>query len=154
MRFSRTDISKHARNNVYIYIYVRVCVRVSMGRKEPSSHGRWKRHTARIYSDRTWGRERGKERRRVVIRYLGGGGEGRLCQQLSDNGLALQITSFCVNVLARWLDYTPWSRAKTLSFRCIVDSNSRFPSCSSSFWMLFNFNDRAMGTGLDDNSMT
>lgn len=40
---------------------------------------------------RTRGREGGEERRRVVIRYLGGG-EGRLCQQLSGNGLALQIT--------------------------------------------------------------
>lgn len=78
---------------------------------------------------RTRGREGGKERRRVVIRYLGGG-EGRLCQQLSGNGLALQIT-FCVNVLTyRWLDYTQWSRAKLSSF--FVASNSRFPSCSFS----------------------
>lgn len=127
MRSSRTDISKHARNNMYIYIYIYV---LSMGRKEPSStridDGNV---TQRGFTAQDARKGGGKERRRVVIRYLGGG-EGRLCQQLSGNGLALQIT-FCVNVLTyRWLDYTQRSRAKLSSF--FVASNSRFPSCSFS----------------------
>lgn len=119
-----------------------MCVCVIDGTKGAflNTDRRWRRHTARIYSvDRTRAREgERRERGRAVIRYLGGG-EGRLCQQLSGNRLALQITGFCVNVLThRCLDYTKWSRAKVCRF---VASNSRFPSSSVSSMLLI-INDR------------
>lgn len=128
-----------------------MCVCVIDGTKGAflNTDRRWRRHTARIYSvDRTRAREgERRERGRAVIRYLGGG-EGRLCQQLSGNRLALQITGFCVNVLThRCLDYTKWSRAKVCRF---VASNSRFPSSSVSSMLLI-INDR---TQREQNSTT
>lgn len=86
----REPIFRSTREITCTYIYIYTCYRWDE-RSLPQHGSTMETSHSEDLQRRTRGREGGEERRRVVIRYLGGG-EGRLCQQLSGNGLALQIT--------------------------------------------------------------